>query len=90
MRLFLGLILTTSTSVITNTEATKGRSDMDYLRNVVKAESEAQEIASLCSMLRAYYIAGSTVPVTSSVKYTKKLLLEHLERLNDALTELGE
>jgi hypothetical protein len=49
--------------------------------NYVRAEMAAQDIASLCAMMRAYQIARDT----ASQEYTMALLAECLDKLNEAL-----
>ena len=50
---------------------------IDYIR----AEMAAQEVASLCAMMRAYTISGDT----ASADYTQQRLAEYLDQLNEAL-----
>ena len=52
--------------------------------NYIRAEMAAQEIASLCAMMRAYRIAQDA----ASEDYTQQRLAEYLDKLNDAL--IGE
>ena len=49
--------------------------------NYVRAEMAAQDIASLCAMMRAYQIARDT----ASQEYTMERLAECLDKLNEAL-----
>jgi len=49
--------------------------------NYVRAEYAAQNIASLCAMMRAYRIAGDT----ADQDYTTQQLAEYLDQLNEAL-----
>ena len=52
--------------------------------NYIRAEMAAQEIASLCAMMRAYRIAQDA----ASEDYTQQRLAECLDQLNEAL--IGE
>ena len=49
--------------------------------NYIRAEMAAQEIASLCAMMRAYRIAQDA----ASEDYTQQRLAEYLDQLNEAL-----
>lgn len=49
--------------------------------NYVRAEMAAQNIASLCAMMRAYRIAQDA----ASEDYTQQRLAEYLDQLNEAL-----
>ena len=59
---------------------TSREKDMPVI-NYIRAEMAAQEIASLCAMMRAYRIVGDT----SSEDYTQRRLAEYLDQLNEAL-----
>lgn len=56
---------------------------MTFPSRYVRAEYDAQQIASYCAMMRAYHIAGDEY----SAKYTRERLTEYLQKLNDALNE---
>jgi hypothetical protein len=49
--------------------------------NYIRAEMAAQNIASLCAMMRAYRIAQDA----ASEDYTQGRLAEYLDQLNEAL-----
>ena len=49
--------------------------------NYIRAEMAAQEIASLCAMMRAYRIAQDA----ASKDYTQQQIAVYLDQLNEAL-----